>query len=304
MKKKANVLSVYEFFKLFPNSEKALKYFEKIRWKNKPVCPYCESRKISKRKFPYYRCKVCVNDFTVRTASIFERSKIPMHKWLFTIYLLNTARKGISSLQLSKEIKVTQKTAWSMLHRLREACKEKKGTLSGIVSVDETFFGGLRENKHKSKIDKNKSWREEKTMVQGLRAGNQVKTKVVNTTSKEVLQGNIIENVEAGSKIVTDEAMHYHTLDKRFDHTSLHHATNQYVKNGLSTNGIESVWALIKRGYKGVYHHWSKKHLPRYLNEFTFRLDQGNCENDTIDRVNSLLKNSVKKRLTYKELTE
>jgi len=303
MSKKTEVLTVYEFFKLFPDSKTAIKYFEKIRWNNKPECPYCESKRISKRKIPYYRCKTCLNDFTVCTASIFERSKVPMHKWLFTIYLLQTSSKGISSLQLSKEIKVTQKSAWFMLHRLRETCKEDLGTLSGVISIDETFFGGLRENKHKSKLDKNKSWREEKVMVQGLRAGNKVKTKVINKANKEELQGNLFKNIDEGSMIVTDNAIHYHTMDKRFRHALLHHATNQYIKNGFSTNDMESVWALMKRGYKGVYYHWSKKHLPRYLSEFTFRLDKGNCARDTIGRVNSLLKNSVNKRLSYTALT-
>jgi len=137
-----------------------------------------------------------------------------------------------------------------------------------------------------------------------LRSQNKIKTKVIKQASKSELQGNIIDNIKAGSKVMTDEAMHYNTLDKRFIHLTTHHATNQYVneKTGATTNSIESVWALMKRGHKGVYHHFSKKHIQRYLDEFSFRLDQGNCEIDTIDRVKSLVQNSNKKRLTYKGL--
>ena len=170
--------------------------------------------------------------------------------------------------------------------------------------MDETYFGGLSKNKHKSKLKKETSWKESKAMVQGMRAGNKVKTKVINKASKEELQGNIVENIKAGSKVMTDEAMHYHTMDNRFIHLTTHHATNQYVNEdtGATTNAIESVWALMKRGYKGVYHHFSKKHLHRYLEEFNFRLDKGNCEIDTIDRVKALVQGSEKKRLTYQKL--
>lgn len=148
------------------------------------------------------------------------------------------------------------------------------------------------------------SWKQSKAMVQGMRSGNKIKTKVIKESSKSELQGNIIANIEKGSKVMTDEAMHYHTMDKRFIHLTTHHATNQYVneKTGATTNSMESVWALMKRGHKGVYHHFSKKHLKRYMNEFSFRLDKGNCEIDTIDRVKSLAQSSDRNRLTYERL--
>ena len=306
IKRTAKVLSAYEFMQKFPTEKKALRFFEKERWPNGVICPTCKSKKITKRPFPYYRCRDCRDIFTVRTKTIFHRSKIKFQKWLYASYLLQTARKGVSSLQLSKQIGVTQKTAWFMLHRLREACKSGGGLLSGDVQVNETYFGGLSKNKHKSKLKKEKSWKDSKAMVQGMRAGNKVKTKVIKQASKAELQGNIIDNIEAGSKVMTDEAMHYHTLDSRFIHLTTHHATNQYVneETGATTNAIESVWALMKRGHKGVYHHFSKKHLHRYLEEFNFRLDKGNCAIDTIDRVRSLVKGATDKRLTYETLTK
>ena len=290
----------------FASKEKAVRFFEQNRWPDGVICPHCKSKRIYKVKnrLGSYQCKDCRDTFTVQTGTIFERSKIALRKWLYAIYLLQTARKGISSLQLSKQIGVTQKTAWFMLHRLREACEDNTGLLTGNVQVDETFFGGLSKNKHKSKLKKEKSWQQAKTMVQGLRSGNIVKTEVIDKASKEELQGNIAKHVEKGSTVMTDEAMYYHTLEGGFNHLTTHHATNQYVNEdtGATTNHVESVWALMKRGQKGVYHHWSKKHIKRYLNEFCFRLDKGNCAVDTIDRVKALVQDSVGKRLTYKAL--
>ena len=166
--RKAKVLSAYEFMREFSTEKKAIEFFEKERWSNGVVCPTCKSKRIAKRQLPYYRCKDCRNIFTVRSKSVFERSKIKMQKWLYAIYLLQTARKGVSSLQLSKQIGVTQKTAWFMLHRLREARKAGSFKMPGDVSSDEAYFGGLSKNKHSSKKPKKKL--QDKTMVQGIKA--------------------------------------------------------------------------------------------------------------------------------------
>ena len=302
-KKKAKVLSSYEFMQKFNTEEKAIKFFEAERWSNGVICPTCKSKRIAKRKFPYYRCKDCRDIFTVRSKSVFERSKIKMQKWLYAIYLLQTSRKGISSLQLSKQLGVRQATAWFMLHRLREACKSGSFKMSGNVSSDETYFGGKNINRHKGK--KKKDWLSAKTMVQGIKAENQLKFHIVNSPDKKTLQGNIVKNVEAGSHITTDEYHGYKGLDKLFTHSKVRHSSGVYVcpLTSATTNDIESVWSVMKRGYKGVYHHWSKKHLHRYIEEFGFRLDKGNCEIDTIDRVKALVQGATGKRLTYQELT-
>ena len=191
MRKKAVVLSSYEFLKRFNTEFKCIKFLEKNIWKNGVKCGYCGSKNVSKenKKEGFRRCRDCRKKFNVRTNTIFHKSKLPLSKWLYAVYLTQTGRKGISSLELSKKLGITQKSAWFMWHRIREACKEEGGMLSGNVQVDETWFGGLSKNKHKSKLKKETSWKESKSMVQGMRAGNKVKIKVIKEASKLELQG-------------------------------------------------------------------------------------------------------------------
>ncbi len=306
MKRTANTLSLFDLMRMYPAEEDAIRYLERIRWGSTPRCARCGSPdKISpnKKRFGDYWCGYCRQYFNAKTGTPLEHNRIrDQRKWIFASYLLMTARKGISAMQLHKELDISYKASWYLLHRLRLACGSKMEALRGIVEVDEVYLGGEEENKHESKRLKVGGGAGGKQAVIGMRErGGRVQAMPIEKTDKETLRGVVRGHVRSGSTICTDDSPSYRGVANR--HRTVNHSAKEYVNGMAHVNGIESVWAVLKRGFNGTYHNWSKKHCRHYVNEFAFRLNEGNCERDTQDRLDDLFRAMTGKTITYEELT-
>ena len=296
-------ISMMELYQMFPTEEFAVKWFESMLWPNGRKCGHCGSDKTciaSHKKMPYW-CKSCRSYFSVRTGTVLANSRLPLQKWVFGLYLFTTNLKGVSSMKLHRELNITQKTAWFMLHRLRLSWKvaglDEK--LKGPTEVDETYSGGKERNKHESRKLKSGRGAIGKTAIVGIkdRETNRVVAKVVTDVKKPTLQEFIKDNVDPEAEVFTDNNTAYNGLKNK---ESVNHSIGEYVRGMVHTNGIESFWSIFKRAHKGTYHKMSPKHLQRYVDEFVGR--HYSRPASTIEQMGGIVKMATGKDLTYKKL--
>ena len=290
--------SIIELSRHFNTDKICRKHLEKIRWGNKPICPHCNHDKIWRFKDgKIFRCSSCRKKFTVTVGTIFENTNLPLTKWFMAIYLIFNHKKGISSLQLGRDLDITQKTAWFVNHRLRELTRDrKKDALSGIVEVDETYIGGKESNKPKAMRSKHNL----KTTVFGmLERGKEVRVKVVSGPGAKVLIPEILKNIRPDAYVISDGYQGYKRLSGYYVHLSIEHQLGEYVRGIVHTNTIEGFWSHLKRSVTGIYHYISPKHTQRYCDASAFRYNTRGLTG--YERFNLAIAN-CNGRLTYKNL--
>jgi transposase-like protein len=304
-------MNLIEFTKKFQDEQACRDWLATKRWGSvdKAICPHCDCNNVYKfNDGILYKCSKCNKQFTVRINTIFEDSRLPLVKWFLAIYLFTSNKKGISSIQLSKYIQTTQKTAWFILQRLREVMNDGGSSpFDGISEIDEAYLGGKSSNMHMSKRIELKE-KDNKQCVLGIvnRDTKQVKAIKVESSKTQDLQEVIYNNVNEGETIITDGYSSYDVLKWNYKHESVNHSKGEYVKQNsreafkIHTNTIEGFWSLLKRGIDGIYHWASKKHIQKYLNEFSFRYNEGKISD--FDRFSTWFSNCQDVRLTYKSL--
>ena len=301
-----------DMVKALPDDTACREYLEDLRWGKTPVCPHCgvidENHYRLKVKGEFkgkYKCKTCRTPFTVTIGTMFEGSHIGLKNWFIAMFLFSAHKKGVSSHQLADDLGITQKSAWFMLGRIREAFKTKgnRKKIFGVVSVDECFVGGKNRNRHADKkveACQGRSYKD-KTPVFGLmNYKGDIHTQVVPNTQAETLKPIIKEMVEDGSILVTDEWMAYNGLEDNYKRIVVKHNEGNYASGAFSSNNVENFWSHLKRGIYGIYHQVSAQQLHRYCSEFEFRFNTRHIASNA--RFDLSLKKTENVRLTYKRL--
>ena len=295
-------LSLPELVRMFPDDTAAEAWLVDTRWPNGVQCPNCGSWRVQSgtaHKTMPYRCRECRKRFSVRSKTVMAASNLGFQVWILAIYLLTTGIKGTSSMKLHRDLGVTQKTAWHLSHRIRAMWQAGDFLLSGPVEADETYIGGKETNKHESRKLKLGRGTIGKTPVTGVkdRGTKEVRVQVTQPVNRATVQEFVEDHVSPDATLYTDESSAYDGLP---NHETVRHSVGEYVQDQAHTNGVESFWALLKRGYYGTYHKMSDKHLSRYIGEFAGRHNARAV--DTIEQMALMAQGMMGKRLTYQEL--
>ena len=300
---------------IFTDAEAARAHFEAIRWPHGAYCPFCgvTGDRVAalggKSMGPgWYHCKDCRKKFTAAVGTIYERSHIPLTKWLLATHLMCSSKKGMSAHQLGRMLGLPYKTSWFMAHRIREGMRELNPTPMGgegkVAEADETFIGGKEKNKHASKRNKGNIGGVGKEAVFALvERGGKVQSRQVADVSAKTLKPILEAQLDKKSTLMTDGEGQYRIIGPHFArHDTVNHGIEEYVRGDAHTNTIEGYFSLLKRGINGVYHHVSAQHLKRYLGEFDFRYNERSALGvEDVQRATKAVKGVVGKRLTYKQ---
>jgi transposase-like protein len=295
---------------IFHDEEAARKHFEALRWPDGPICPHCgvvddATELQGKSTRPgVYKCKSCEKPFSATVGTVFERSHVPLHKWLYANHLMCSSKKGVSAHQLHRTLGVTYKTAWFMAHRIREAMTpittEPMGSPTEPVQADETYFRVRKPRKGGPRVLKGDQGHNK--LVVGLVSGGKSRMFRVDNANMATIEQILVTNANPKAELHTDESKVYKDIGKDFAaHKTVKHSEDEYVRDGAHTNSIEGFFSIFKRGMTGVYQHCSEKHLQRYLNEFDFRYNNRIAlEIDDTMRADEAIKGVANKRLTYR----
>lgn len=328
-----NIKSMYDLLKTFPDEQSCINYLESLRWAGRPVSPFDPTSKVYKCAANKYKCKNTAKYFNVRTGTMYDNTKIELQKWFLAVWLITSHKKGISSLQLGRDLNITQKSAWFMAQRIR-ACfgieNNDAEQFEGIVEADETFVGGKNKNRHKDKkvaASQGRAFKDKtpvlgilqrgeketvkrphkliagKTVVETIvHSHSKVRCIVASNTKKDSIQPFIKGNVLRDSVLISDEWLGYRGLESTYDHHVVDHGKKQYVdfdNPEIHSNSIESFWGIMKRSYNGIHNWWSKKHMQKYVDEHVYRFNLRHLKDG--DRFGHLLANSGV-RTKYKDL--